>query len=116
MSNTAPPPDSGVAKASTAKSCSSKDVHLPRQAATDLPEPDSGTPAAAAQAPEVSDGSGLNRGLRNRHIQLIALGGAIGTGLFYGPPTRSGPQVRRSSCVTSLAEQSSTSSCVPWAR
>lgn len=29
-------------------------------------------------------GSGLHRGLRNRHIQLIALGGAIGTGLFYG--------------------------------
>ncbi|WP_153108799.1 amino acid permease [Propionivibrio limicola] len=27
---------------------------------------------------------GLTRGLRNRHIQLIALGGAIGTGLFLG--------------------------------
>jgi AAT family amino acid transporter len=27
---------------------------------------------------------GLRRGLKNRHIQLIALGGAIGTGLFYG--------------------------------
>jgi aromatic amino acid transport protein AroP len=26
----------------------------------------------------------LNRGLKNRHIQLIALGGAIGTGLFLG--------------------------------
>jgi aromatic amino acid transport protein AroP len=26
----------------------------------------------------------LQRGLRNRHIQLIALGGAIGTGLFLG--------------------------------
>ena len=26
----------------------------------------------------------LHRSLRNRHIQLIALGGAIGTGLFYG--------------------------------
>jgi AAT family amino acid transporter len=26
----------------------------------------------------------LNRGLSNRHIQLIALGGAVGVGLFYG--------------------------------
>src|SRR5690606_3863331 len=26
----------------------------------------------------------LTRGLKNRHIQLIALGGAIGTGLFLG--------------------------------
>lgn len=28
--------------------------------------------------------SSLQRGLKNRHIQLIALGGAIGTGLFLG--------------------------------
>src|SRR6516225_2945047 len=27
---------------------------------------------------------GLHRGLSNRHIQLIAIGGAIGTGLFMG--------------------------------
>lgn len=26
----------------------------------------------------------MQRGLKNRHIQMIALGGAIGTGLFYG--------------------------------
>ncbi|WP_316669174.1 amino acid permease [uncultured Propionibacterium sp.] len=39
---------------------------------------------------------GLRRGLRNRHIQLIALGGAIGTGLFYGSGEsigRAGPAV-----------------------
>lgn len=26
----------------------------------------------------------LSRGLKNRHIQLMAIGGAIGTGLFLG--------------------------------
>ncbi|WP_160287721.1 amino acid permease [Pseudomonas knackmussii] len=33
--------------------------------------------------PHLHEGS-LKRGLKNRHIQLIALGGAIGTGLFLG--------------------------------
>ena len=32
----------------------------------------------------------LVRGLKNRHIQMIALGGAIGTGLFYGSATSIG--------------------------
>ena len=31
-----------------------------------------------------NDSSKLQRGLKNRHIQLIAMGGAIGTGLFLG--------------------------------
>lgn len=33
---------------------------------------------------EKPEGQKLKRGLQNRHIQLIALGGAIGTGLFLG--------------------------------
>jgi D-serine/D-alanine/glycine transporter len=40
--------------------------------------------------------SRLHRGLSNRHIQLIALGGAIGTGLFMGAGrtiSRAGPSV-----------------------
>ncbi|WP_342754902.1 amino acid permease [Pantoea sp. MBD-2R] len=33
---------------------------------------------------EQQQGEMLKRGLKNRHIQLIALGGAVGTGLFLG--------------------------------
>jgi len=33
---------------------------------------------------EQQHGEALHRGLKNRHIQLIALGGAVGTGLFLG--------------------------------
>nr|WP_310617196.1 aromatic amino acid transporter AroP [Pantoea cypripedii] len=33
---------------------------------------------------EQQHGDTLHRGLKNRHIQLIALGGAVGTGLFLG--------------------------------
>lgn len=33
---------------------------------------------------QISNEQHIQRGLKNRHIQMIALGGAIGTGLFYG--------------------------------
>lgn len=33
---------------------------------------------------DINDESSLQRNLKNRHIQLIAIGGAIGTGLFMG--------------------------------
>ena len=41
------------------------------------------TPNNSKLAPGDSQGS-LQRHLSNRHIQLIAIGGAIGTGLFMG--------------------------------
>ncbi len=42
--------------------------------------------ASGQQQADGASGTGptLQRGLQNRHIQLIALGGAIGTGLFLG--------------------------------
>ncbi len=39
-------------------------------------------------------GDRLKRGLKNRHIQLIALGGAIGTGLFLGARPSFSPPAR----------------------
>ena len=42
-----------------------------------------GAAEANGECSAPSDGD-LRRSLKNRHIQLIALGGAIGTGLFYG--------------------------------
>lgn len=38
----------------------------------------------AAPTPAPADEQHLTRALKNRHIQLIAIGGAIGTGLFMG--------------------------------
>ena len=38
----------------------------------------------APTSEELAETAGMQRKLRNRHIQLIALGGCIGSGLFYG--------------------------------
>jgi AAT family amino acid transporter len=46
---------------------------------SNTPESSEATPEKIQQVPET-----LHHTLKNRHIQLIALGGAIGTGLFYG--------------------------------
>lgn len=41
-------------------------------------------PPAQTDTPATPQEGALRRTLKNRHIQLISLGGAIGTGLFYG--------------------------------
>lgn len=54
----------------------------------------------------------LQRGLEARHIELIALGGTIGVGLFMGAASTlkwAGPSVLPPDC-------SSFSSCVRWGR
>ena len=43
-----------------------------------------GEAASGSASDDALRDGGLRRSLKNRHIQLIALGGAIGTGLFYG--------------------------------
>ncbi|WP_371668129.1 amino acid permease [Streptomyces sp. NBC_00289] len=44
-----------------------------------LPAPDTVTPTESAP-----EGSGLQAGLKNRHLSMIAIGGVIGAGLFVG--------------------------------
>ncbi|MEG9249435.1 amino acid permease [Arthrobacter sp. Soc17.1.1.1] len=49
--------------------------------------PESASPVQVSAAPAVGDqhqSPHLSRSLSNRHIQLLAIGGAIGTGLFMG--------------------------------
>ena len=48
----------------------------------------------------------LSRGLKNRHVQLIALGGTIGTGLFLGAGQSihlAGPSIMLAYMIAGLA-------------
>uniref|UniRef100_UPI0034DE413E amino acid permease n=1 Tax=Streptomyces sp. PU-14G TaxID=2800808 RepID=UPI0034DE413E len=45
-------------------------------------EPPQKPPPRAAEAAQ--DGDGLQAGLKNRHLSMIAIGGVIGAGLFVG--------------------------------
>lgn len=52
------------------------------------------------------ENEGLHRGLKERHIQLIAIGGAIGVGLFLGSSTAiktAGPSLMLSYLIAGLA-------------
>ena len=54
---------------------------------------------------KLPDTHGLKRELKNRHIQLIAIGGAIGTGLFYGSASTiqtAGPGILLSYAIVGL--------------
>ncbi len=53
----------------------------------------SASPSASGAPP-----AALARSLKNRHIQMIALGGAIGTGLLTARPPPSGWSAPASSC------------------
>lgn len=54
----------------------------------------------------MSQNSTLQRGLNTRHIRFLALGSAIGTGLFYGSATAikmAGPSVLLAYIVAGIA-------------
>lgn len=54
---------------------------------------------------EMSENQNLSRGLKNRHVQLLAIGGAIGTGLFLGSGRSihlAGPSILFAYAITGL--------------
>ena len=53
----------------------------------------------------MSERKELQRGLKNRHVQLLAIGGAIGTGLFLGSGRSihlAGPSILLAYLITGL--------------
>ena len=78
----------------------------------DTPTPDD----IASDVQQRSD-TQLKRGLASRHMQMIAIGGAIGTGLFLasGATVANAAQAARSSRTRRLVSWC-CSSCSPWVR
>ena len=78
-------------------------AHTPESSARLVAETPTARPGAVADAPA---DPGLHRGLSKRHIMFIALGTAIGTGLFYGSAggiQTAGPGVILSFAIAGLA-------------
>ncbi|WP_320671099.1 amino acid permease [Patulibacter defluvii] len=62
--------------------------------------------AATVADPAPAEDEGYERGLKNRQIQMIAIGGAIGTGLFFGAGTaitKAGPSLIAAYLVAGVA-------------
>ena len=57
------------------------DAHRPAEPSAEIAQASAGQTGAAGEG---SAAGGLRRNLKARHVNLIAIGGAIGTGLFVG--------------------------------
>lgn len=58
----------------------------------------------------------MERGLKPRHVEMIALGGTIGVGLFMGSANTIQWQVRRYCSAMPLRVSSCFSLCVSWGK
>ena len=65
-------------------------------------------PLDSAAVRLMREDTGYHKGLKNRQVQMIALGGAIGTGLFLGAGEGLHPRGRGCSWSTGSAASSSS--------